>query len=123
MLGAFQTEANAACQADLVACAAVGAGGASVGHNFFTGTGWAPPPQVGVGTRYTGQASPAFTPTTHTTDFAGGVTSNYRTAFVPNETFGPGQVGKWQTKSDSMEDGITADLRVLHADGQVGHHG
>jgi outer membrane receptor protein involved in Fe transport len=24
--------------------------------------------------------------------------------------FGPGQVGQWQTKSDSMEDGITADL-------------
>ncbi len=111
MLGAFQAEANAACQADLAACAAVGAGGASVGHNFFTGTGWAAPPQVGVGTRYTGQASPAFTPTTHTTDFAGGVTSNYRTALVPDEVFGPGQVGKWQTKSDSMEDGITADLQ------------
>jgi hypothetical protein len=39
------------------------------------------------------------------------VSSNYRTALVPNQVFGPGQIGKWQTKSDSMEDGITADLR------------
>jgi outer membrane receptor protein involved in Fe transport len=111
MLGAFQTQANAACQADLVACSAVGAGGASVGHNFFTGSGWAPPPSVGFGTRYTGQASPAFNYTTHTTDYQGGVSSNYRTAKVPDVVFGPGQVGKWQTKSDSMEDGITADLQ------------
>jgi outer membrane receptor protein involved in Fe transport len=112
MLGAFQAEANAACQADLANCAAVGAGGASVGQNFFTGAGWAPPPNAGVGSRYnTGQASPAFSPATHTTNFQGGVTSNYRTALVPNETFGPGQVGKWQTKSDSMEEGITADLQ------------
>ena len=29
---------------------------------------------------------------------------------MPDVAFGPGQVGKWQTKSDSMEDGITADL-------------
>ena len=29
---------------------------------------------------------------------------------MPDVNFGPGQVGKWQTKSDSMEDGITADL-------------
>jgi outer membrane receptor protein involved in Fe transport len=121
MLGAFLAEANAACQADLVACAAVGAGGASVGQNFFTGSGWAPPPDVNLGERYTGTASPAFNPTTHTTDFGGGVTSNYRTALVPNETFGPGEVGKWQTKSDSMEDGITADLEysTLTADWDI----
>jgi outer membrane receptor protein involved in Fe transport len=111
MLGAFQAEANAACVANLANCAAVGAGGASVGHNFFTGTGWATPPNVAFGRRYTGEASPAFNPTTHTTDYEGGIRSNYRTALVPDETFGPGQVGKWETKSDSMEDGITADLR------------
>jgi outer membrane receptor protein involved in Fe transport len=121
MLGAFQAEANAACAANLANCAAVGAGGASVGHNFFTGTGWATPPNAAFGRRYTGEASPAFTPTTHTTDYGGGITSNYRTALVPDETFGPGQVGKWQTKSDSMEDGITADLRysTLTADWQI----
>ena len=121
MLGAFQAEANARCQADLVNCAAVGAGGALVGQNFFTGTGWAPPPDVGFGERYTGQAGPAFNYTTHTTDYSGGVSSNYRTAFVPDEVFGPGQVGKWQTKSDSMEDGITADLEytTLTADWDI----
>jgi outer membrane receptor protein involved in Fe transport len=121
MLGAFQTEANARCQADLANCAAVGAGGASVGQNFFTGTGWAPPPDVGFGERYTGQASSAFNYTTHTTNYSGGRTSNYRSAFVPNEGFGPGQVGKWQTKSDSMEDGITADLEytTLTADWDI----
>jgi outer membrane receptor protein involved in Fe transport len=121
MLGAFQTEANAACVANLATCAAVGAGGASVGQNFFAGTGWAPPPGVGFGRRYTGEPSPAFTPTTHSTNFGGGVTSNYRTALVPNEVFGPGQVGKWQTKSDSMEEGITADLRysTLNAKWQI----
>jgi len=121
MLGAFQAEANAACAANLANCAAVGAGGASVGHNFFTGTGWATPPNAAFGRRYTGEASPAFNPTTHTTDYGGGITSNYRTALVPDETFGPGQVGKWETKSDSMEDGITADLRysTLTANWQI----
>jgi outer membrane receptor protein involved in Fe transport len=110
MLGAFQTQANAACQADLTACAAVGAGGASVGQNFFTGTGWATPPNIGFGKRFTGAASPAFNYTTHMTDYEGGKSSNYRTARVPDVVFGPGEVGKWQTKSDSAEDGITADL-------------
>ena len=32
---------------------------------------------------------------------------------MPDVDFGPGQVGKWQTKSDSMEDGITADLEYF----------
>ena len=32
---------------------------------------------------------------------------------MPDVPFGAGQVGKWQTKSDSMEDGITADLEYF----------
>ena len=44
MLGAFQAQADAACTANLANCAAVGAGGASVGYNYFTGSGWATPP-------------------------------------------------------------------------------
>ncbi|HLF11129.1 MAG TPA: TonB-dependent receptor, partial [Gammaproteobacteria bacterium] len=120
MLGAFQAQANAACQADLAACQAVATGGASVGQtSFFTGTGWAPPPQAGFGSRYTGTASSAFDYTTHMTDYEGGVSSAYGDIIggvyvpnprVPDVVFGPGQVGKWETKSDSMEDGITADL-------------
>ncbi len=40
---------------------------------------------------------------------------------MPDVNFGPGQVGKWQTKSDSMEDGITADLEyaTLTADWDI----
>ena len=49
--------------------------------------------------------------------------SNYRTALMPDTNFGPGQVGKWQTKSDSMEDGITADLKYATLTARVGHHG
>jgi outer membrane receptor protein involved in Fe transport len=119
MLGAFQAQADAACQADLARCAAIAAGGALVGQTgFFTGTGWAAPPP-GVGTRYTGVRSSGFNYTTHTTNFGGGESSAHgdivNGVYVPNPrvpdvAFGPGQVGKWQTKSDSMEDGITADL-------------
>jgi iron complex outermembrane recepter protein len=92
MLGAFQDEANAACAAD-AACAAANPGG------------WpTPPTDFGqVGTRYTGRASPGLNPTTHTTNWQGGT--------LEGELFPAGQVGKWQTKSDSMEDGITADLK------------
>ena len=129
MLGVFQSAANAACAADPARCLAVGAsgnaipisrrpqGGGTASANFAGpgGTSWLPPPQIGVGTRYTGQAPAAYNPATHTTNypegFIGAQTSNYRTALVPNVNFGPGQVGKWQTKSDSMEDGITADLQ------------
>jgi outer membrane receptor protein involved in Fe transport len=119
MLGAFQAQADAACQADLVACAAVGAGGAAVGLNYFTGTGWSRPPNVGFGTRYTGTAQPAFNYTTHMTGYGGGRSSAHGdivngvyvpNPLVPDVVFGPGQLGKWQTRSDSMEDGITADL-------------
>jgi iron complex outermembrane receptor protein len=121
MLGAFNAQANAACQADLARCQAIANGGASVGQTgFFTGTGWAAPPQVGVGSRYTGEASPAFNYTTHFTNYGGGVSSAHgdivNGVYVPNPrvpdvVFGPGEVGKWETKSDSMEDGITADLK------------
>jgi outer membrane receptor protein involved in Fe transport len=127
MLGVFQNAANAACAADPVRCAAVGASGASIpiapaqgggttSANFAGpgGTSWLPPPQIGIGTRYTGQAPAAYNPATHTTNypegFIGAQTSNYRTALIPDVNFGPGQVGKWQTKADSMEDGITADV-------------
>jgi outer membrane receptor protein involved in Fe transport len=121
MVGEFQAEANAACQANLAACQAIANGGALVGQTaFFTGTGWAPPPQTGFGSRYTGVASPAFNYATHTTNYGGGLSSAYGNIdangvyspnpLVPDVVFGPGQVGKWQTKSDSMEDGITADL-------------
>jgi iron complex outermembrane receptor protein len=120
MLGAFQTQANAACLADVPRCQAIANGGASVGQTgFFTGTGWAPPPQVGFGARYTSTATSGFNYTTHTTDYQGGISSAYgdivNGVYVPNPrvpdvVFGPGQVGKWETKSDSMEDGITADL-------------
>ena len=81
---------------------------------------WSAPPSVGFGTRYTGVASPAFNPVTHTTDYEGGLKSAFgdivNGVYVPNPRMadisfnGPGQVGKWETKSDSMEDGITADL-------------
>src|SRR5205085_10549347 len=98
--------------------------------------GWRPPPANTIGTRYTGVQSRSLDPSTHTTNypdgFIGPMTSqfgNYQqvlnaagqpfetlgTTYTPNPrmpdiAFGPGQVGKWQTKSDSMEDGITADL-------------
>jgi iron complex outermembrane receptor protein len=121
MLGALQSQAQAVCQADLARCGAVGASGAGLGlPNYFTGTAWAPPPDANFGTRYTGSAQPAFNYTTHTTNYSGGKTSAYGDVvggvYVPNPliadvTFGPGTVGKWQTRSDSMEDGITADLK------------
>ncbi len=98
MLGAYQAQANAACAADLVACAAAHPG-------YATATGWAAPPtDFGqVGTRYTGTASPAFTPTTHSTNWQGGT--------IEGVYYPAGVVGKWETKSDSMQDGITADLK------------
>ena len=134
MLGVFQDEANAACAADPVRCAQVGASGntintlttdqttgarvpgpvQSVNYAGPGGTSWLPAPNVGVGTRYTGQSPTAYTPATHTTNYPENFyysqSSNYRTPLIPDHSFGPGQVGKWQTRSDSMEDGITADL-------------
>ncbi len=111
--------------------------------------GWTPPPANTIGTRYTGVKAPVLDPSTHTTNypdgFIGATTSqfgNYAqvlnaagqpfetlgTTYTPNARmpdvpFGAGQVGKWQTKSDSMEDGITADLEYFTRQCQVGHHG
>src|SRR6478735_3902884 len=136
MLGAYQAQAAAACQADLARCAAIGAGGAGRPAglpNYFNAAAgtWAAPPSVGFGTRYTGVASPAFNPVTHTTDYEGGLKSAFgdivNGVYVPNTRMtdisfnGPGQVGKWDTKSDSMENGITADLNyaTLTADWDI----
>ena len=123
LLGAFQAEANAACLANVAACQALnqtfptspGAGAPTFTSSFGSAAGWAAPPQTGVGTRYSGTAPTAYNPATHTTNYPNTFPvppiSNYRTALIPDRSFGPGQVGKWQTKSDSMEDGITADLQ------------
>jgi outer membrane receptor protein involved in Fe transport len=134
MLGVFQDEANAACAADPVRCAQIGGSGATIpvlttdqttglrvpappqSYDFSSGgTTWAAPPNIGIGTRYTGQAPTAYTPATHTTNypenFLSSQSSNYRTPYITDHAFGPAEVGKWQTKSDSMEDGITADLQ------------
>jgi iron complex outermembrane receptor protein len=130
MLGTYQAQAQAACQADLARCASIGSSGglgAGLGvPDYFTGTGWAAPPP-GVGSRYTGKASSAFNYSTHMTDYKGGKSSAFGDVVngvyqpnprMPDIAFGPGEVGKWQTKSDSMEDGITADLEyaTLHLD-------
>jgi iron complex outermembrane recepter protein len=99
MLGAFQADANAACVGN--------AGFMPTATSTFgcdaNGSWPTPPTTTGqVGARYTGTPAAAFTPTTHTTDWQGGT--------LEGVSFPPGEVGKWQTKSDSMEDGITADL-------------
>jgi iron complex outermembrane receptor protein len=99
MLGAFQDEANAACAGN--------AGFEPTATSTFgctaNGTWPTPPTTTGqVGARYTGVAASAFTPATHTTNWQGGT--------LEGVAFPSGEVGKWQTKSDSMEDGITADL-------------
>src|SRR5690606_8847555 len=116
---------------DLARCAGIAAGGASVGQtSFFTGTGWAPPPDLGIGERYTGVAPTAFNYTTHMTNYQGGKSSAYGDVvngvyvpnpYMPDVVFGPGVIGKWQTKSDSMDEGITADLKyhTLTADWQI----
>jgi outer membrane receptor protein involved in Fe transport len=108
---------------------------------------WSAPPANDIGERYTGVAPAAFNPASHTTNFpehfVGALTSrygNYATSlnaagqpvellgstytpnpFVADRGFGPAQVSKWQTKSDSMEDGITADLQysTITADWEI----
>jgi outer membrane receptor protein involved in Fe transport len=92
MLGAYQADADAACAANP----------GFTGDTFSCAGSW-PTPPGSIGTRYTGTASPAFNPSTHTTNWQGGT--------LEGIAFGPGEVGKWQTKSDSMENGITADLQ------------
>ena len=128
MLGVFQNAANAACAADPARCLAVGAEGNSI--PLAAGSGWRNADRqfrrsgrhvLGCHLRRSasGRVTPAkrrlpiTQPRTRRiirNGFVGAQTSNYRTALIPDINFGPGQVGKWQTKSDSMEDGITADL-------------
>ena len=137
MLGAFQTQANARCATlNNVVATPTGTPGTAPVYGCTNGV-WAAPPSNTFGARYTGVKPPALTPATHTTNYPEGYPGdkqsrygNYATQlngagqlvetlgsaytpnpFLPDQTFGAGQVGKWETKSDSMEDGITADLR------------
>ena len=109
MLGAFQTAADAACAGNPTF-----AGGPGSQFSYSCGpNGWAPPPAplpgiTAFGTRITGEAQPAFTPVTHTTGFDGGTIGVHGTPLVPDIAFGPGQVGEWETRSDSMVDGVEA---------------
>jgi outer membrane receptor protein involved in Fe transport len=139
MLGAYQAQADAACAAGFSPTLPLPTVPATI-PGFTPPTcgpnGWSPPPTNNLGTRYTGTKPPALDPSTHTTNYpnnfippqhtefgnyaqvansAGQSFETLGTTYTPNPrmpdyAFGPGQVGKWQTKSDSMEDGITADL-------------
>jgi outer membrane receptor protein involved in Fe transport len=136
MLGAFQAQADARCAAlGNVVPTPAGTPVTAPVYGCTNGT-WAAPPPNQIGARYTGVQPPAFTPATHTTNFPENFTGPLETRFgnyvtqlnaagqpvetvgstyipnpyMPDFAFGPGQVGQWQTRSDSMEDGITADL-------------
>jgi outer membrane receptor protein involved in Fe transport len=137
LIGAFQAAADAACRAGYTpdpvqVPAATAVASCSPGPNST----WTPPPANQIGMRYTNVRPTAYNPATFTTNFpenwVGPLTSQYgnyqRTLnaagqlvellgspYTPNPrfpdvAFGPGQIGKWQTRSDSMEDGIIADL-------------
>jgi outer membrane receptor protein involved in Fe transport len=137
MLGAYQQQANARCVAlGNVVPVPAGTPAAFQGAYGCTNGVWSAPPANQIGTRYTGVKPTSYTPATHTTNFpehfpgelqtrfgnyqfqtnaAGQSVETLGSAYTPNPNmpdfaFGPGQVGKWQTRSDSMEDGITADL-------------
>jgi outer membrane receptor protein involved in Fe transport len=142
MLGAYQNQANAACAAGFTPSLPLPTTPATI-PGFTPPTcgpsGWTPPPTNTIGTRYTGVKPPALDPSTHTTNYpdnfippqhtefgnyeqvansAGQLFETLGTTYTPNPrmpdyAFGSGQVGKWQTKSDSMEDGITADLEYF----------
>jgi outer membrane receptor protein involved in Fe transport len=136
MLGAYQQQANARCVAlGNVVPTPAGTPGTAPIYGCTNGV-WAAPPANQIGTRYTGVKPTAFTPATHTTNYPEGFVGEQQTRFgnyqnqvnaagqlletlgstytpnpfMPDFSFGPGQVDKWQTRSDSMEDGITADL-------------
>ena len=138
MLGAFQTQANARCvQLGNAFTVPTGTPAAYNGAFGCVNGVWTAPPANAIGMRYTGVKPTAWTPATHTTNypvnFFGDQQSrygNYATQlngagqsvetlgstytanpYVPDQNFGPGQVGKWETKSDSMQDGIQANLR------------
>jgi outer membrane receptor protein involved in Fe transport len=136
MLGAYQAQANAACAAGFASVLPANPA-ATTPVPTCNGGVWQAPPVNTFGTRYTSSKPASYTPATHTTNypknFPGETQTrfgNYQTslnaagqqvellgsAYTPNPRmadfdFGPGQIGKWQTKSDSMEDGITADLQ------------
>jgi outer membrane receptor protein involved in Fe transport len=135
MLGAFQADANARCaQLNNVVATPAGTPAAYAGAFTCSNGVWTPPPtDFGrVGARFTNTPTTAFNYTTEMTNYPGGESSHYGTysggnfltgtytpnPYVADTTFGPGQLGKWETKSDSMQDGITADLKynTLHAD-------
>ena len=137
MLGAFQSAANTRCVALNNVWTPPAGTPAGVPLPTCTNGVWSAPPANSIGTRYAGVKPPAFNPATHTTNYPEGYTGdtqsrygNYATQLnatgqpvetlgstytpnpnLPDTTFGAGQVGKWETKSDSMENGITADLR------------
>ncbi|HVY63708.1 MAG TPA: TonB-dependent receptor [Gammaproteobacteria bacterium] len=138
MLGAFQAAADARCvQLNNVAPVPAGTPTAFAGAYGCSNGHWSAPPPNTFGMRYTGVKPPAFNPATHTTNYPNGFVGftqsrygNFATQlnaagqlvetlgstytpnpYLPDISFGPGQVGKWETKSDSMQDGITADLR------------
>ncbi len=106
MLGAFQSQADAACQAN----PSFNGGPGSV-YNYSCGpNGWAPPPPgpagaPSFGSRFTGEPATAFNPSTHTTGFPGGRVSGF--------DFPVGELGNWATKSDSARNGQVADTRFL----------
>ena len=138
MLGAFQSAANARC-AQLGNTVAVPAGTPAAYQGAFgctNGVWSAPPTDFGkVGARFTSTPISGFNYTTHMTSYDGGLSSHYGTysggnfltgtytpnQYVPDETFGPSPLGNWSTRSDSMQDGITADLKydTLHANWNI----
>jgi outer membrane receptor protein involved in Fe transport len=138
MLGAFQAAANARCS-QLNNVVAVPAGTPTAYQGAFSCTNgvWsAPPKDFGqVGARFTNKPISAFNYTTHMTGYEGGLSSHYGTytggnfltgtytpnPYVADQTFGPSSLGKWSTRSDSMQDGITADLKydTLHANWNI----
>ena len=112
MLGAFQSRSDAACAAN------PGFVGDTISANSCAGGSWPapPPPPQGVpafGERYTGEAQSEYTPTSHTTNFQGGRVSGV--------DFAPGTVGKWETRSDSMQDGVEVSnsYLTLNADWEI----
>jgi outer membrane receptor protein involved in Fe transport len=148
MLGAYQQQANARCVAlNNVVTPPAGTPPAFVGAYGCTNGVWSAPPANSFGTRYTGVKPRSYTPATHTTNYPENFNAEQQSRFgnyqvqlnaagqpvetlgstytpnpnMPDFNFGPGQVGKWQTKSDSMEDGITADLEysTLTADWDI----
>ena len=124
LLGAFQAEANAACLANVAACAGVepdvpdfACGRCPDIHFviwFSRRLGCTSPDRSWDALHR--HCSPRSMTQRRTrriirTRFRSRRPATTEQPSIPDRSFGPGQVGKWQTKSDSMEDGITADLQ------------